>query len=189
MSAGLQALEPRQINLAGLGAIGLVLVALLTYFVLPQWRAYKAADLSLSLLQANAQQGASLEAELANLRDDVAKLERTLNGDAANLPAKKMQAFVIGRLQTISWRNDIELVGIKPRDGAPIAQFNELIFDVELRGDYFSFFDWLGNVGEELGFVVVKSFQMSPIGGDSEGPDPTLQVKLTVASYRNGGTS
>lgn len=189
MAAVLQSLEPRQLNLAGLGAVGLLVAALLSYFVLPQWRAYRAADTSLALLQANVQQGASLDAELEILRDEVASLERTLNGDAANLPAKKMQAFVIGRLQTISWRNDIELVGIKPRDGTPIAQFNELIFDVELRGDYFDFFDWLGNVGEELGFVVVKSFEMSPVSGRTEGPEPTLQVNLTVASYRNRGAS
>jgi Tfp pilus assembly protein PilO len=189
MAATLQALEPRQINLVGFGAVGLLLAALLSFFVLPQWRAYRAAELSLTLLQANAQQGASLDTQLDLLRQEVASLERTLNGDAANLPAKKMQAFVIGRLQTISWRNNIELVGIKPRNGVPIAQFNELIFDVDLRGDYFKFFDWLENVGEELGFVVVKSFEMSPVGGDTEGPDPELQVKLTVASYRNGGAS
>lgn len=185
MAAALQALEPRQLNLVGLGAVGLLLAAVLSYFVLPQWRAYRSVDMSLTLLKNNVQEGASLDSELASLSVEVARLERTLKGDAANLPAKKMQAFVIGRLQTISWRNDIELLGIQPREGQPIAQFNELIFDVELRGDYFDFYDWLANVSEELGFVVVKSFEMAPANEASEGPDPRLQVKLTVASYRN----
>jgi len=185
MARSLQTLEPRQLNLIGLGSVGLLLAALLSYFILPEWKAYRGAAQSLSLLKANVQQGASLDAELASLQEEVASLERTLKGDAANLPAKKMQAFVIGRLQTISWRNNIELIGIKPREGQPVAQFSELIFDVELRGDYFDFFDWLGNVSKELGFVVVKSFEMSPTSAETDGPDPQLLVKLTVASYRN----
>ena len=185
MATSLQSIEPRQLNLIGLGIVGLVLAALGSYLVLPQWKAYRGADMSLTLLKANAQQGASLDAELAALQDEVAGLERTLKGDAANLPAKKMQAFVIGRLQTISWRNDVELIGIKPREGQPVAQFRELIFDVELRGDYFNFFNWLNSISKELGFVVVKSFELAPSNEETDGPDPLLDVKLTVAAYRN----
>ena len=77
------------------------------------------------------------------------------------------------------------LVSVQPREGLPLQQFSELIFDVELRGDYFDFYTWLQDVGEELGFVVVKRFEMSTFEVPDDGSDPRLVVQLTMASYRN----
>lgn len=181
----LQTLDPRQLRLAGIGLLGLLLAAMLMYLVLPQWRSYQATTASLTLLRQGAADGASLEAQLDTLRTDVASLERTLNGDASSLPAKQMEAFVIGRLQTISWRNEMILASVQPSEGTPLNEFRELIFDVELRGSYFDFFDWLQNIDEELGFVVVKRFEMI---GDNRSPDsdsPALKIKMTMAAYRN----
>ena len=181
----LQTLDPRQLRLAGIGLLALLLAAMLMYLVLPQWRSYQATTASLTLLRQGAADGATLEAQLDTLRTEVASLERTLNGDASSLPAKQMEAFVIGRLQTISWRNDMILVSVQPSDGTPLNEFRELIFDVEIRGGYFDFFDWLQNIDEELGFVVVKRFEMI---GENRSPDsdsPALKIKLTMAAYRN----
>ena len=111
----LQSLEPRQMQLAGAGVVALLLAVLLMYLVLPQWRAYQTMGTSLQLLRQGADEGATLELQLETLRTEVASLESTLNGDASNLPAKKMEGFVIGRLQTISWRNDVILVSVEAR--------------------------------------------------------------------------
>lgn len=184
----MQTLEPRQLQLVGYGALTLILAGLLMYLVLPQWRAYQSTGASLQLLRQGASDGATLEIQLADLRLEVEQLERTLNGDASNLPAKQMQAFVIGRLQTISWRNDMVLVGVQPSEGTPLNEFRELIFDVELKGGYFDFFDWLQNIDEELGFVVVKRFNINPATGSSTDDEPSLQIKLTMAAYRNQGS-
>ncbi len=180
----LQALAPRQLQLAGAGCIALLFVALAVYLVLPQWRVASSADASLQLLRSSVQDGANLDDKLNTLHVEVDQLERTLNGDASNLPAKQMEAFVIGRLQTISWRNDVILVSVTPRDGTPLNQFRELIFDVELQAGYFDFFDWLRDINDELGFVVVKRFEMSPANRRTGDNDSGLQVKLTMAAYR-----
>lgn len=187
LSTQLQSLEPRQVQLVGVGAVALLLAALLMYLVLPQWRAYQATGSSLTLLRQGADQGATLEAQLADLRSEVERLERTLNGDASNLPAKKMEGFVIGQLQTISWRNDVILVSVKPREGTPLNQFRELVFEVELRSSYFDFYDWLQDIGTELGFVVIKQFDISESNRSRPGEELPLKVKLTMAAYRNQG--
>jgi hypothetical protein len=110
-----------------------------------------------------------------------------LHGDTSDLPIKQVEAFVIGRLQTISWRNRVELIGVQPREGAEAGEFRELIFDVDLRGNYFDLFSWLKTVSAELGFIVIKRFEMSPIS-ISAGDEPELLLQLTMASYRKAET-
>ena len=181
----LQGLDLRQLRLIGIGLIALLLAALLMYLVLPQWRAYQATSASLALLQRGATDGASLQSQLTGLRTQVERLETTLNGDASSLPAKQMEAFVIGRLQNISWRNDMVLVGVQPREGVPLNQFRELVFDVELRGSYFDFFRWLQDSNRELGFVVVKRFEIAAGNRNPGNEQQRLQIRLTMAAYRN----
>jgi Tfp pilus assembly protein PilO len=186
MNAQLQSLDQRQTQMIGYGCMALIVAALVMYLVLPQWRAYRAADASLDLLRVNVAQGDSLDMQLDAMRAEVDDMAQTLNGDAANLPAKQMEAFVIGRLQTISWRNNMTLVSVQPHEGQPVNQFRELVFDVELSGGYFTFFDWLHDIGTELGFVVVKRFDMASDGSSQNSSGKAgLRVNLTVAAYRS----
>ena len=146
--------------------------------------AYRATGASLRLLRTNVPTAQHWKPSSRVCAPRSPDLEQTLNGDASNLPAKQMEAFVIGRLQTISWRNDVVLVSVRPREGTPLNQFRELIFDVELEGDYFDFFDWLRDIGEELGFVVVKRFEISKSNRSGAEKAP-LEVDLTMAAYRS----
>jgi hypothetical protein len=98
------------------------------------------------------------------------------------LPDKQLEAFVIGRLQGISWRNHVELRGVKPGKGEVVRIFREVLFDVEVSGDYFDLFAWLQELRRELGFVVVKQFAIRPLERDKE--NPRLSVKLSIVSYR-----
>lgn len=179
----LEQAKPEQLRLGGIGFITLVVAAMIFYAVLPQWRAYGSARTSLDTLHQGTADGVDLDAQLGALGVEIEKLEHTLHGDTSNLPLKQVEAFVIGRLQTISWTNHVELVGVQPREGSQQGPFHELLFDLELRGDYFDFFDWLKDVSSELGFIVVKKFEMSPQTVNDE--QPVLLVKLTMASYRN----
>jgi Tfp pilus assembly protein PilO len=186
MSSPLNSLDQRQIQMVGYGGMVLIVAVLMMYLVLPQWRAYRAADASLELLRVNVGQSDSLDMQLDAMRIEVNDMEQLLNGDAASLPAKQMEAFVIGRLQTISWRNNMTLVSVQPREGQPVNQFRELVFDVELSGDYFTFFDWLNDIGTELGFVVVKRFDIAADRSSGHnGEKAGLRVNLTVAAYRS----
>jgi hypothetical protein len=60
--------------------------------------------------------------------------------------------------------------------------YREVLFRVELSGDYFALLDWLADVSEELGFVVIKEYQLSVADVDPQ--DPVLTTKLLLAAYR-----
>lgn len=179
----LKKLDRRQLTMIGGGMLALLAVALLTYLVQPRFKEYRATRASFTLLEVTTGNSAGLDAQVTQLKDHVEVLERTFHGDMANLPLKQMEAFIIGRLQGISWGNDVQFVGVQPTDGGLSGPFRELLFNVELQGQYFDVFAWLEAVREQLGFVVIKQFEISPI--NQVGTDePELQVSLTMASYR-----
>ena len=77
----------------------------------------------------------------------------------------------------------MELVGIEPSEGALSNGYAELLFNVQLEGDYFNFYRWLRQVSDQLGFVVVKDFDIDR-GALANGVDPQLNIRLTMAAYR-----
>lgn len=179
----LNQLDRRQLTVIGGGLLLLLVVVLLLYVVQPQVKDFLGARNSLTLLTERTENGVGLDEQLAQLRSEVEVLERELHGDMANLPMKQMEAFIIGRLQGISWRNDVQLVGVEPADGGLAGEFSELLFDVELHGRYLDMFAWLESTKEELGFVVIKQFEMTPVS-EAGAEEPELRVNLTMASYR-----
>lgn len=180
----LQRLDVRSLTLL-LGGITLVVAAgLFSYLLWPQFKAYRSAVESRNSLQSVVANDNKLIETLGALRNEVRTLRERLHGDLAALPTKEMQGYIIGRLQGISWRNSVEFVGMQPREGESIENFQEILFDVQLLGDYFDLYDWLRDASKELGFVVVKQYQMSPVRPDAE--DVQLGVKMTMAVYRSG---
>jgi hypothetical protein len=182
MDAFLSRMEPRTLLIATTSLALLLAAALFSYVLLPEIKAYRQADRDRSLLRGAVESGQILGGELAGLGAEVDQLSRKLHGDMANLPDKQLEAFVIGRLQGISWRNQVELVSVKPGKGRAVEIFRENLFDVEVAGDYFDLFAWLQNLTEELGFVVVKQFVIRPLDVDTEAP--RLSARLTIVSYR-----
>ena len=179
-------LEPRQqVMLAG-GALLLLVAAIFSYVLLPQIKAYRAGLEARAVLADVAEQGLAVSQQLESLGLELEVLRKELHGDTANLPAEQLESFVIGRLQTISWRNDVELQSIEPAAGGTVQDFQESIFRVELSGKYRDLFSWLGELNDELGFVVIKEYQMRPI--EDVAADPDLFVNLSIASYRLVGT-
>jgi Tfp pilus assembly protein PilO len=100
----------------------------------------------------------------------------------ASLPLKEIESHVVGKLQQISWQNDIQLVGIEPSSGDTIETFHEILFRVTLAGDYLDMYEWLRQVSADLGFVLVKQYEMKPL--DNRTQNPRLSVQLTMATYR-----
>lgn len=178
----LDRLGEREQRLVGGGILLLSLAALFTYVLQAPLKVYRSGLASRALLEQAALQGAEIGVQLEQLRAEVAGLERQLHGDTANLPDKQLEAFVVGRLQTISWRNGVELISVEPTSGEAVATFSESLFHVELSGNYFDLFDWFSDVNDELGFVVIKEYQMRPV--ENVADDPLLVVNLTIASYR-----
>ena len=100
----------------------------------------------------------------------------------ADLPEKKMESFIIGELQNISWNHEINLIGVKPVKGNEIQMFQEILFKVQLSGEYFDLYKWLHDLRDQLGFIVIKSLELNSIN-DSDS-NAALLMRLTIASYK-----
>lgn len=178
----LNQLDGRQLKLIS-GCAGVLLLALvISYGFWPKVQELQGLRESRDVMAQVTATQVSAEAEIARLDDEVKALRHRLQGDMANLPVRQMEAFIIGRLQNISWRNDVTLVGVEPAVGESVEMYREVLFRVELSGDYFALLDWLGDVSSELGFVVIKEYQLSV--ADRDPRDPLLTTKLLLAAYR-----
>ena len=178
----LQQIDMRQFRLA-LGGIAVVLIAIVSvYAVVPQVRDFRAASASVAVLEEVAEDGSELEAKLQERGATIGELKQRLHGDMANLPANEMEAYIIGRLQRISWNNDVDLVGVQPMQGEMVQIFREILFNVQLVGEYADLYQWLWEARSELGFVVIKEYELSR--QDNEDEAPRLLAKLSMASYR-----
>jgi Tfp pilus assembly protein PilO len=153
-----------------------------TFLVLPQLKTYLAAKQTETVLAMVVDNGELLDNQITSLSGDIESLQQRLHGDMASLPLKEIESHIVGRLQQVSWQNDVQLLGIEPSTGATIETFHEILFRVTLAGDYANMYRWLREVGSDLGFVLVKQFEMKPL--DNRAENPRLSVRLTMATYR-----
>lgn len=178
----LASLDERQRKLI-IGCLGvLVLVAAVMYGFVPKVKELIALRESYAVLTQTTKNAQGAAGEIEHLQQQIEDLTVRLRGDMANLPARQMESFIIGRLQKISWRNDVTLVSVEPTVGESVEMYREVLFSVELTGDYFDLLAWLGDVSGELGFVVIKDFQLGVASPDPDNPKLTTRLKL--AAYR-----
>lgn len=182
----LEGMPPAKLRLAGFGAMIVLLALLGRTTIVPQWREYTAMQESVRVLRQEMTTVAALEGGLLGLRAEVERLEHQLHGEASGLPVREVESFVLARLQDISWRQDMLLVGIRPGETRDVAGFKELLFEVELRGGYYGLTRWLDEATRDLGFVAIQRFDVSTVPAD--GPDPVLFVRLTLAAYRSAAS-
>jgi len=175
--------EPRVVATLLIGVVLLVALVEVTYLLWPQVRSYRELHASHELLEQAVTSNDSLGSQLQKIDAEVRDLSHQLHGDMARLPAKQMESFVIGRLQKVSWATDVELVSVQPGSGRQVQNFRESLFEVKLNARYHDFFEWLQKVNDELGYIVVKKFEISP--ADRQTLDnPRLTLVLTLVSYR-----
>jgi Tfp pilus assembly protein PilO len=155
---------------------------LFTFLVLPPLKTYLQISKTESSLSNVVIDGQELNSQLDQFRQDIELLERRLHGDMASLPEKEIEAHIVGKLQQISWQNNIQLIGVEPSDGDTVESFHEILFRVTLAGDYPDMYRWLREVGDELGFVLIKQYEMQTL--DDVAKNPLLTVKLTMSTYR-----
>lgn len=182
LQALLDKLDARQRSLLAGGGFLLLIAAIFSYILLPPIKAYRSGLEARTLLSSVVAQGLAVAQQIETLDTELASLRKELHGDTANLPEQQLESFVIGRLQTISWRNNIELMSIEPGPGGIVKDFRESLFRVELAGKYRDLFTWIDELNDELGFVVIKEHRMRPV--EDVATDPQLRVDLSIASYR-----
>ena len=184
MQSYMAQIESRNLKII-LGLLVFVIVAALHSFLIwPNFKEYRQLKQSHHLLQSAVSNDSNLQQDLDKITAQVQALKKRLHGDMANLPQKQFESYIIGQLQSIAWNNGVELIGVKPKKGERVDQFREILFDIDIRGDYFHIFDLLSEVGDTLGFVVIKRCSMKPDNATKGSGSPSLQVKVTIASYR-----
>ncbi len=120
-----------------------------------------------------------LHKQIKMLQNTVNDLDKQLNGAAPKLADNQMVAFVIGQLDNIAAQHDVELLSVEPGQASKIFNFRELLFNVELEGNYFSLFQWLYQLEKELGPIVIKHFDIQVNPATKQ-----RKMSLVIASYR-----
>lgn len=179
----LQNSEPRVIAAMMVIVVALVSTLQVMYLLWPQVKQFRQLDESHYLLQSAAGGSSGLQQQLQQTQQQVKDLSYQLHGDMAGLPDNQMESYIIGRLQKVSWQADVELASVIPGKGKRVQMFQETLFDVNINARYFDFFSWLRAINEELGYVVVKKFDINPQQNQGEA-DPKLNITLTLVSYR-----
>ncbi len=175
-------LDHRQFYGLLISLAALSLVVMVSVLLLPQIKAYQAATKAHHEHPVLPVDSSGLPAMLSQVDSAITARAKLLHGDMANLPIREIEAFVIDRLQGIAWNHDVMLEGVQPVSGETIEAFREILFKLEISGHYDDLFAWLNELRTELGFTVIKEYQMDRVGDSAH--DPLLRVQLTLASYR-----
>ena len=175
--------QPRVVAMMLIGIVVLIALVEGPYLLWPQVKSYGQLYSSHQVLKQAVSDNDSLSNQLQRIDSEVKNLSHELHGDMAQLPVKQMESFVIGRLQKVSWATDVELMSVQPGSGRQVQNFRERLFEVKLSARYHDFFEWLQIVNQELGYIVVKKFEIDP--NDRDGTEnPKLSLALTLVSYR-----
>jgi Tfp pilus assembly protein PilO len=113
------------------------------------------------------------------LEEEIGQLQRRLYGGPSDLPIEKTESYIIDRLDRISERHEIELVSVKPGTAKKVLMFDEFLYEVEVKGDFFALVEWLREVEEDLRPMVLNEFNLKP-----EPQWESVMMKLRLASYR-----
>lgn len=175
----LSRLQPRLLGLVLGATLGLTLLAGYLYVLKQPLAEYRRHQQTRQLLEGEARDGAGNAEEIRRLTAAVEALEGQLLSGSEAVPVNQMVAHIIGQLDRISANHEVELVGVKPGLRKKVFMFEEVPFEVEIKGGYFSLCDWLREVEQELGPMVVKQFTITP-----ESPDDLTRIRLTMVSYR-----
>jgi len=179
----LEQAEPRTIASLLIIVVFLLCTIQVLYLLWPQFKQFRELSNSYSLLQQASNNEMGLDQQLQLTTEEVKKLSYQLHGDMSELPDNQMESYIIGRLQKVSWASGVELVSVVPGRGKQVQMFQETLFDVQINATYFDFFNWLKTINQDLGYIVVKKFEIQSQGSQIES-DPKLNISLTLVSYR-----
>ncbi len=175
----------RQIDgrtLAGASVASLLLLSLagLLYCVKPALAEYRKLRASHERAElATVEQASTTSRLIADRRDEVERLRESFYGDAVGVPRRQLESFIVQALDRTATRHAVELLGITPEPSAAIWMFEELPYQVKVKGDYFALHRWLYDVEAELRPMVVKQFELARTR-DTDG----VTLDLRIVAYR-----
>jgi Tfp pilus assembly protein PilO len=125
------------------------------------------------------------EAGMINqLQKELARLDEALQGGGGGaMPVKQFQARLARQLDAASAHHGVRLVAIQPGPSQAVSLFEELPFNIEVKGEYPKVFEWMRAVTGELRLITVKSFEATPDADFQQ-----VYMKLEMVSYRLADT-
>lgn len=112
-------------------------------------------------------------------------LSQQLLGTSPQLPLNQMVAFVIGELDRVAEKHALHLGSVRPQETQRILTFNALNFDVEISGRYTDLYQWLTDVEQVLGPMVINRFTIETANTPSgESSSRTVKMLLTLTNYQ-----
>jgi len=172
----------RELRLLLLGVGAVVTTLMVVSIVLPKVKALVSANQAISTLKSATMNHEQLEQQLSAGEKFNDELKFRLFGEMADLPENQIESYIIGRLQKVSWDSNIELVSVEPQVGEQVEVFQELLFKVRVVGQYSDLYQWLWDLRNELGYVVVEDYSLRRT--DENDASPVLMADLSLASYR-----
>lgn len=171
--------QPRTLVFLLVSLILMALAASYLYVIKNPFKDYRQYQQTLSLLKNEVQTGIPLQNQIETQQQLVEKLNIKLHGTGSKLAVNKMVAYVIGELDKIAKRHQVNLASVKPQNPETLFTFKELPFQVEISGDYFSLFAWLKDIENNLGPIVIRQFDLAAIGQDKQ-----RKMLLTIVVYQ-----
>lgn len=174
-----------EVWIGGLGVL-LLATALLgfRYGVYPPLAQYRelSSQHSESEWAATATEMERTEEGIRSSRARVQTLRSELFGGSSAVPRRQIEAFVIDSLHRMSQAQGVQLMRVAPEEAAHVLMFEELPYDVRVRGHYFDLHRWLYEVEAELRPMVVKRFHLKP-----DRNQDAVELELRLVAYRLPG--
>lgn len=174
-----QQVKPQMLALLLVSLIGLTIIAGYLYLLKRPIQDFRQARQMLGLLETELQTGIPVEGQINELQQQITQLNQQLHGNSQNLPLNQMIASVIGQMDKMATSHNVKLVSVEPGNIEKIFIFQELPFHVVVTGSYFSLFDWLNQVEQNLGPIVIKEFELT-----GEADSASRRFTLTLVSYQ-----
>ena len=175
-------IEPASLRLILTMAAVVIMTGIALYLVKPQYLDFREKRVSYKLLHSQIDDQAQLQQAIDRERDQIQKLQLQLHGEAGNLPVNEMESYLVGRLQGLAWDAGIELVGVRPGAAKRIMEFEEISFEVDVKGEYKNLYRWLDSIDDALGFMLVTNYEISLSNRNAAGTE--LDMHVTIVFYR-----
>ncbi len=163
----------------------LSVAVVVSYVLAPQYKSYISSKESYLQLKSAVENGRDYPLEMQQLQASISRLEQAMKEGEVQLPIQQFESHVISELQALAWKNSMALDGLRPAEGETIDHYRELLFDVQLSGQYFDLYRFLLDLKQMPGFLLIREMYVSPRPSSSATAD--LEVRMSLGSWRGEG--
>ena len=175
-------IEPGSLRLILAMVAVVIATGIALYLVKPQYLDFRDRRVSFQMLHNQIDDQAQLQQAIDKERAHIRVLQLQLHGEAGNMPVNEMESYLVGRLQGLAWDAGIELVGVRPGAAKRIMEFEEISFEVDVKGEYRNLYKWLDSIDDALGFMLVTNYEISLSQRNTT--ETELNMHVTIVFYR-----